>query len=102
MASSGEPSVVAVGAAESDNRAAFHQAAHELAAAREALIPWNGDEVWQKTLNELAKSRFPSAREGAASEMIWERYLSELWKEVMGELWGPPPSSVCRRGVTDG
>ena len=65
----------------------------------------------QKTLIELARSQFPSAREEcAASGMVWERYLSELWQEIMGELWGAQwrrslpvsPVSRARAAQADG
>ena len=86
-----ERSVELAGAAERDDTlAAFCRAAHEMAAERDAPIPWNGDEGWQKTLNEMARTRFPRAREeSAANGLVWERYLSEMWKDVMAGIWGP-------------
>ena len=95
------------GAAERDDTlAAFCRAAHEMAAERDAPIPWNGDEGWQKTLNEMARTRFPRAREeSAANGLVWERYLSEMWKDVMAGIWGPqwrkdlPPSPASRERV---
>ena len=67
-----ERSVELAGAAERDDTlAAFCRAAHEMAAERDAPIPWNGDEGWQKTLNEMARhDPVPAGSRGERCEWI--------------------------------
>ena len=70
--------------------AAFYAAAHARAAQSQRPMPWGGDAGWQKVGNALARDMAPKIREKCAEAgVVWERYLSNTWKEIMEDLHGP-------------
>ena len=88
----GQPQPQDVGAVEEriDALAEFYKAAQDMAAERSGPIPWNGAEGWQLTANAMARDQFEGIKKECAGRgLVWEKYLSEIWKEIMEDLWGP-------------